>query len=274
MTVDVSNPIGIEDISSTDWVRMMLYSFPGWGKSTLIAEGAKQYRTLIVRSSLDLMPRRALQTGAKQVIADTHEKMLEILNWCQMVEEPFPFDWVWWDCASIAQDVLLDDVWAGTIAEKPTRAFILGKQGQIIKPNLSPTSGLDRGEYGRNMERMEQWVRHMVGCRRFHFGITAHPMEGPHPTNDEGGDLLRPYIRGKNMTEKFCGYMNMVGFLEVIEEDTKYRRLHFAENSRFYAKDHFDAFLPEGYLDNPSINTVMAAVRGEAVPQRAGRRKG
>lgn len=269
MTFVDTSGLGIEDVSATDWIRMMLYSYPGWGKSSLIAEGASKYRTLIIRSSLDLMPRRALNRGAKQVIADTHEKMLEILQWCQHVADPFPFEWIWWDCASIAQDVLLDDVWQGTIAEKPGRAYFIEKDG-TKRPNLSPSSGLDRGEYGRNMERMEQWVRHMVGCRRFHFGITAHPWEGQHPTNDEGGTLLVPYIRGKMMTEKFCGYCNMVGFLEVIEEDTKFRRLHFAENARFYAKDHFDAFLPDGYLDEPTIPTIMSRVKGE--PARVGRR--
>jgi AAA domain len=265
--------IGIEPVSSTDWIRMMLYSYPGWGKTSLIAESAPPFKTLIIRSSMDLMPKRAMRTGAKQIVADTHEKMLEILGYCQHTPDPFPYDWVWWDCVSVAQDVLLDDVWAGTIAEKPGRAFIIGRDGRIERPNLSPASGLDRGEYGRNMERMEQWVRHMVGCRRFHFGMTAHPLEGQHPTNDEGGDLLRPYVRGKQMTEKFCGYCNIVAFLEVVEADADtFRRLHFAENSRFYAKDHFDAFLPDGYLDNPSIEKIVAAVRGEAPARQRSRR--
>lgn len=233
----------ITPVDAGDWRRMMLYSPPGWGKTSLIA----QPRTLIIRSSMDLIPKRALKSGADQVICDTHESMLNILQYCQMMD-PFPYDWVWWDCISIAQDMLLDDVWAATLVQKPGRAA------------LTPQGGLDRGEYGRNMERIQQWVRHMVGCRRFHFGITAHPMEGPHPTNDEGGDLLRPYIQGKNMTEKICGYMNMVGFLEVIEEDKKkWRRLHFEENARFYAKDHYDAF-PDGYIDNPTMPAIMAAV--------------
>lgn len=243
---------------------MGIYSFPGWGKSSLIGTGSESgQRTLIVRSSMDLMPSRIIGLpGIEMVTCDRWEQMLEVEEQFRM--GAIEYDWVWWDCASIAQDALLDDVWAGTVAEKPARAYLIDKQtGKPGKPNTTPASGLDKGEYGRNMERIGQWVRNMVGCNSFHFGITFHPMEGQHPTNDEGGSLLRPFVQGKNMTEKICGYMNMVAFLEVMEnteKQLKWRRMHVAENDRFYAKDQYDAFLPKGYLDNPTIPKIMEAV--------------
>jgi hypothetical protein len=172
-------------------------------------------------------------------------------------------DWVWWDNISVAEDKLLDDVWQNTVAEKPSRAFHIDKQtGKPGKPNLSPTSGLDKGEFGRNMERIGQWVRHMVGCNSFHFGIMAHPHEGQHPTNDEGGTLLRPYVQGKMMSEKICGYANLVGFMEVLEgdDDLRWRRLHVRESSRWYAKDQYDAF-PKGYIDEPTIPKMHEAIK-------------
>jgi len=240
-------------------MRLGLYTFPGWGKTSLIGTSAEVGRTLIIRSSMDLMPSRILKIpGLDQFIADTHEKMLEVQQFLRMADHGYL--WVWWDCVSVAQDVLLDDVWQATVAEKPARAFKVGPDGKPGLPNMSPSSGLDKGEYGRNMERIQQWVRHIVGCNTFHFGMTFHPHEGPHPTNDEGGDLLRPFVQGKNMTEKLSGYCNMIGFLEVMENDEqKWRRLHVAENSRFYAKDQYDAFLPKGYTDNPTIPKIMAA---------------
>jgi hypothetical protein len=254
---------GIQPVGTGDWIRKMLYSHPGWGKSSLIGTASEAgLRTLIIRTYMDQLPARILKLpNIDEFLANTHEQMQEILDFCRM-SASFPYDWVWWDNISIDQDVLLDDIWAGTVADKPSRGFILGDDGKALRPNLSPTSGLDKGEYGRNAERIQQWVRHMVGCNRFHFGITAHPMEGPHPANDEGGDLLVPYIQVKNMPSKICGYMNMVGFLQLEEDDeeNKFRRMYYKENDRFYAKDLYDAFLPDGYLDNPTIPKIMTAV--------------
>jgi hypothetical protein len=124
----------------------------------------------------------------------------------------------------------------------------------------------------------------MVGAKRFHFGIMAHPHEGQHPTNDEGGFLLRPYVQGKQMTEKICGYGNLVAFLELMEseEHGKWRRLHTQESPRWYAKDQYDAF-PKGYIDNPTIpmmhDAIKKAMRGSRTttttssPRRGGRRR-
>ena len=100
----------IVPVNAGDKIRMFLYSYPGWGKTSLIATGAEKYKTLIVRSSMDLIPKRALNSGAEQVICDTHEQMLEILEYARM-SNTFDYEWVWWDCVSIAQDMLLDDVW-------------------------------------------------------------------------------------------------------------------------------------------------------------------
>jgi hypothetical protein len=278
--------LNFTQLGESEWIRMLVYASPGNGKTSFIATGAAEYPTLIVRSSMDLIPARALASGAHEIVADTHEKMLQILEWCQHID-PMPYTWIWWDCISIAQDVLLDDVWEAAWRNKPGRNWVLDQSGRpTSKPNISPTGGKDKPEYGTNADRIQQWVRHMIGCRRFHFGITAHPMEGPHPTNDEGGDVLRPWIQVRQMPEKICGYMNMVGFLEVVDEGKKeIRRIHFTESSRYYAKDHFDAFLPDGYVDDPTIPQIMRAVeaarggadmrnrRGGATATRRGRRE-
>ena len=261
----------IEEVGAGDWIRLCLYSYPGWGKTSAWGTAAAGgLRTLIIRSSMDLMPARIMKSGAKQFVADNWEKMYEILDFLRMSNHGY--DWVIWDNASIHQDVLLDDVWAGTIAVKPGRAYKLDNTGKVLGPNLDPSSGLDRGEYGRNMERIQQWVRHMVGCNSFHFAWGAHPHEGPHPTNDEGGYLLRPYIQGRNMTEKLCGYCNIVCFMELREgDDQKWRRMHFAESPRWYAKDLYDAF-PKGYMDVtsttptiPNLVTQVEKARGKSL---------
>lgn len=272
---DVPN---IQPVEAGDWVRMFLYAFPGWGKTSFIATGAAKYKTLIIRSSMDQIPSRALMSGAQQVICDTHEEMLQIMEFLRYSKHEY--EWVWWDCVSIAQDVLLDDVWEASWHNNPKRNWVLDKDTGLptSKPNISPTGGKDKPEYGMNADRIAQWVRFMVGCKRFHFGMTAHPMEGPHPTNDEGGDVLRPWVQVRQMPEKLCGYCNMVGFLEVTEAENEEasapRVLHFKETPRYYAKDLYDAFLPTGDLHDPTVAKLMEGVnaarkaKGLKPPQR------
>jgi hypothetical protein len=251
----------IRDVGADDYIRMLLYSYPGWGKTSLIGSAADAgMKVLIIRSKLDHIPKRVLGSGTKQMVCNTHDEMLEALEYLQ--HDGKDWDWVWWDCISVAQDVLLDDIWEATVDRWPHRAY------------KDVRGGLDKGEYGRNMEQMQQWVRHVVGCNTFNFGITAHPFWGPHPAKEKDAEeqLLGPWIQGRNMPQKICGYMNMVGFMELKEskEHGQWRRLHFKENSNWYAKDQYDAFVDPGYIDNPSMDQIMSRVnkaRGVA-PQR------
>jgi AAA domain len=267
----------VKKLGASDYIRMMLYAYPGWRKTSFVATTPDAgFKTLLIRTPLDQIPKRALDSGMDEVVINNWEDMMGgdgVLDWLRYDKHGYEF--VWWDNVSVDQDVLLDDVWAGTVAEKPHRAYKIGQTGEIEGLNLSPTSGLDRGEYGRNMERIQQFVRHIVGINSFHIGFTAHPIEDQHPTNDEGGSLLVPYIQGKGMTPKICGYCNIIAFNELREdEDPTYTRMHFRENSRFYAKDLYDAF-PDGYMDNPTVPKLMEAVTGTAnLTSRRGRRRG
>jgi hypothetical protein len=82
-----------------------------------------------------------------------------------------------------------------------------------------------------------------------------------------------PYIQGKGMTPKICGYCNIVAFNELVEEgDETFARMHFRENARFYAKDLFDSS-EEGYMDNPTMPKLMEGITGTAnLTSRRGRR--
>jgi hypothetical protein len=255
---------------------MMLYAYPGWRKTSFVATTPEAgFKTLLIRSPLDQLPKRALQADMSEVVASTWEDLMGGEGILQELQyNPQGYEFVWLDCLSVMQDVLLDDVWSAVVAEKPHRM------------SLTPSGGLDRGEYGRNMERIQQFVRHLVGANSFHVGITCHPIEDSHPTNDEGGSLLVPYIQGKGMTAKISGYMNIVAFNELREGDDKtWARMHFRENARFYAKDLYDSF-PNGYLDNPTMPKLMEAITGttnltsrrrgakRTAAQRPGRRKG
>lgn len=247
----------IRDAGKDDYIRWMLYAYPGHGKTSFISSGAAEgLKILLIRSPMDQIPKRALGTGMQEWIVSSWEDMLEVQEYAQ--HEGSKWDWIWEDCISVMQDVLLDDIWGATVAEKPHR------------DNLTPSGGLDRGEYGRNMERIKRHVRHMAGCRQFHYGITAHPFEAPHPANDEGGVVLQPYVQGKNMSQHICAIMNTVSFMEVKENEDqtkKWRRFYFAESERWYAKDQQDAFVEKGYADNLTLGKATAALTGTA-PKR------
>lgn len=244
----------VEEVSiESALIRMMLYAPPGWRKTSLIATAAAAgQKVLLIRSPLDLVPKRIIGSGVQQMVVKTWEDMMGeggALEYLQYKGREW--DWVWLDCLSIMQDVLLDDIWEATRLDKPAR------------DNLTPTGGKDRGEYGRNMERIGEWIRHVIGCNTFNFGVTCHPWEGPHPVDDEATSLLlQPWIQGKNMIPKICGYMNVVAFLELKETDAAtWSRLHVKESPRFYAKDLFDAY-PKGYADNPTLPQIQEALRG------------
>jgi hypothetical protein len=178
--------------------------------------------------------------------------------------EGHEWDWVWVDCLSVIQDVLLDDVWAATVAYKPHRAA------------LTPQGGMDAGEYWRNAERLQQFIRHAVGSSRYHFGIACHLDEGDHPDDPEK-TVLRPYIHVKGMVQKICGYMNVIGYLQLKNEDgaPPSTRMHVRESEYWYAKDLYDAF-PKGYIDNPTLGEItqslMSAYEGQQPATSRGRK--
>jgi hypothetical protein len=168
------------------------------------------------------------------------------------------WDWIWLDSISLFQDHGLDDIWDDVVKRKPARKEF----------------GLDRGEYGINMFRLAQWVRHVVGTDSFNFGITAHPTEMQASFDDDEPDLLMPYIQGRNMAPKICGYMNIVAYLRVIrsKKTGNPRRLLTARaEDRWYGKDQFDAF-PQGKLYDPTIPKMMELINGTAVPATTRRR--
>jgi hypothetical protein len=220
----MAEPEGIKAVAETKYARICVYADPGVGKTRLI--GTSPGKVLIIRPPTDhvdsLFP--ADRKRVKQWVISDWDGMNQALDYLRM--EGGGWDWVWLDSASLMQDHLLDDLWETTIAEKPHRARY----------------GLDKQEYGINMFRLGTWMRHMVGPDTFNFGFTAHPASLLPSEDPEEEKKLMPWIQGKNMSPKFCGYMNQVLFMEIakIGEDPSRRVLRTHATERYYAKDQFD----------------------------------
>jgi len=74
---------------------------------------------------------------------------------------------------------------------------------------------------------------------------------------------LWPWIQGKNMPFKICGYMNMVGYMEKKKSPSTsrvYRQITFEETEDFYAKDQYIAFEKNRMID-PTLPKLVAAVK-------------
>ncbi len=224
--------------------NLCLYGIPGVGKTRFVGSGQN---TLIIRPPTDHTDsiRGGAARGISEVVIRGWEDFEQLYQYLE--DEGHKYDVVALDSISMFQDVSLDELWEKAIKKNPDRKKY----------------GLDKQEYGINMHRLGLYVREIVGLEKFNFIVTAHPFWG---TNLEDEELLMPWIQGKNMPEKICGSMNMVGLMEVKavkaegeKKAVKRRVIQFGASDRFYAKDQFDAF-PKNRLVDPTMASFMEGV--------------
>lgn len=239
-------PPNIRPVGETKFIKLLVYSMWGVGKTVFVGSGGP--RTLILRPPTDhtdsiLTHYPAAERPQEWVIRDWDE-MDSAFQYLQM--HGHEWDWVWLDSISLWQDTGLDDIWAAVKERRPERNVL--------------HAGMDKGEYGRNMDRLSSWVRNVVSADTFNFGITAHyttRLETP-----TGEVKYMPWVQGSMMSEKVCGYMTMVGYMEKRispSSGREFRQITFTETKDFYAKDQYNAF-EKARLVDPTIPKLAAAV--------------
>ena len=254
----MTQPSDIGPVSRSKHARIGLYADPGVGKTRFI--GTSPGKVLIIRPPTDHTDSMLPEDRARvqeRVVSDW-DGMHETLDYLRA--EGDQWDWVWLDSISLMQDHLLDDIWETTIREKPHRARY----------------GLDKQEYGINFLRLGLWMRHVVGPDNFNFGFTAHAAELLPSEDPEQEKKLMPWIQGKNMSPKFCGYMNVVAFMETATIGGKAGRrvLRLNTTDRYFAKDQFD-MTPDGRIVDPTmvkVSELIAASRKRAAASDRRRR--
>jgi hypothetical protein len=246
-------------LGQSNFIRFGLYGISGIGKTRFVGSGDN---TLIIRPPTEHTDsiRGGAARGVVEVVVRNWDDMNDVYE--HLAADGKQYDWVWLDSASAFQDTGLDDLWEQVKAEKPHRARF----------------GLDKGEYGINMHRFGVWMREVIGLESFHFGFTAHPFEGAAPGDDDSL-MWMPYVQGKGMAQKFCGYMNVVGHYQIKKikaaGDTKavpHRVINFEATEDYYAKDQFDAFKNHRLID-PDMPSFMKAVEAARTRNGAGTRK-
>lgn len=248
----MAKPDGIRPVSmGQGLIRMMVVGIPGAGKSPLAGTSP---RGIVFRPPTESSVSMAsLGSTCDEWVFTDWSDMDDIKEYMRN-EGHRQYSWWWLDNITLAQEVLLDDVFEDVVLRK-------GQERAQFGP--------DRGEYGVNMHRLGKWVRDMLTVPT-HMGITAHPL---HYTDSNGQEWVMPGIQGKNMPEKICGYMNLIGHLHAHTRKgttKEYRVLTTRINGIYYAKDQFNAL--GGRMVSPTIPKIEAAVQA-VLPERPRTRK-
>ena len=254
--------MGFEDtitpLSPSGKICLGIYSRPGEGKTAFWGSSATQ-RVLILRPPTDHVDSIMTVWGPRP---NVHERIMrdwramdDAANYLADMKDNPPYDWVVLDSISLWQDIGLDDIWAGVLASP--------------KGPHRKVHGLDKGEYGTNMERIGQWVRRMIAIPGFNFGVTAHVTEVVDAETDEL--VMMPYVQGKDMAAKISGYMNIVGHLTTAQLKGKpVRVLRTKRHARYFAKDQFGVV---GDLPNPTLDKIVELTQGKTPGKSTPRRK-
>lgn len=242
-------PVALTDSGS---IKILVCAPSGWGKTRLL--GTSPGGGLIIRPPVDYVDsiNKEDKPNWKQWVVHDWAEMEDVFEHLRH-EKPGTYPWVWFDSISSYQDIGLDDLWETIIVEKPSRKRY----------------GLDKGDYWINMQRLGRWVRDVATLSdsgAFNFGMTAWPAElSPSPEDSEVEKLVMPWVQGKNMAMKMCGYVNVVAFGGLTEKGS--RILYFQADDHHYAKDQFNMF--DSYkLLKPTMPKIVDAVGSQRVPDK------
>jgi hypothetical protein len=245
---------------------VLVFGMPGAGKTRLAATSPNG---LIIRPPADQVTSVDFKNTCMEMVVSDWAEMNEAKEYV-FTEGWQQHDWVWLDSISLFQDYGLEDVLEDAIRRKPDRAVV---KGGIRVVEFGP----DKGEYRTNMDRVAKFVRDMQALAdegKIHFGVTAHPFDWYNPVKEE--DMWAPWIQGKNMVTKICGYMNLVAYLERVERKGKPDQTLLLSNAKgFHGKDQIG--LPEmksgrkGIVD-PTIPKLEQII-GSRSPGAGGKRK-
>jgi len=239
-------PAQIQPIGARKNIAMLVYGHPGCGKTVLAATSP---RCLIVRPPTDHTVGVPMDSKAQEWVVRDWNDITDVANYFRHDEGSDHFDWVWLDSISAFQDFGLDAIWQELIDANPHRK----------------NTQLDRLEYWKNMSRLTEWVRGMVSLDTVNVGVTAWAFKDE---DENGRPLWMPWVQGRAMPQKICGYMNLVGRLAVLartkdgenyKKGDQYRVMYTDLTDKYYAKDQYlGAF--KGRMLAPTMPKIIKVI--------------
>lgn len=258
----MADPDHIKGADTADHWNWLCYGEPGSEKTRrLVGMLTETGSTLILRpptGHLDAA-RPADLARAKQWRLSDWDDMAQAEDYLR--SEGGKWDNVVVEDASLLQDHLLDD-------ELETEI------GISRQPEHRRKFGPDQPVYGRNFYKLASWFRHIIGPDLFNLLVICHTSSEPLPSpdkDDEGDPIpkLMPWIQGKNMSPKICGYMQMVTLLTKNKDGRHFLRTQSSQY--FYARDNFH-IAPNGVLWDPTAPKVVELInkrRGGTRPRQS-----
>jgi len=246
---DALERLGVEEISAATiqpYHRWLIYAEPGTGKTSVIATSPRCF-IIDADHNSDVVVARGLKAHRK-LVSDWQD-MDDILEYFR-AGGTSKFDWVWLDTITLFQDRGLSSIMEDLASNRANRL------------RWAP----DKGEYGQNMNRLMDWIRDMSKLP-INFGITAHVMRYTSPTTEE--ELLVPMVTQKNMPDKVCGYMTLVGLLtkrSIGDGQQSELALHTVKTASYYAKEPWGAI---GTMKDPTIPKMLARIDAKIAAAKA-----
>lgn len=228
-----------EDGGDLSTINMMIYGYPGIGKSVFWGTGGP--KTLMMDSdSGGTEAARAQGSKAKRIRVNDYDQLDRVYQ--HLAHDKHGFRWVVWDSLTLFQDrALIDDILPDAAALNPKQSAHVASQR----------------EYLINQNRIGNYVR-LFADLPVNFGISCHVMIGEDGEAEDGGIILKPDIRGKkgSFSSYIAGYMNVVCYYG--RTPAGKRRLITERQDKYFAKDRFDALRTGGkpFLDNATLPNV------------------
>lgn len=222
-------------------LKMLVYGDPGVGKTVFAAGADKAVLFDVEGGALSIQQR----INSKKVIHKRIETFQELEDAVITLREKQ-------GQKGGPETIIIDSI---TEVQKKLMDHIVSANPELKRPY---GDGLTLSDWGYNTERMRRFIR-MVRDLDYNIVLTALAMG----VKDEatGAISTMPSLSQK-LAADVCGYMDIVGYLYVDEEDGQtVRRMLTQPKGHYYAKDR------SGQLDtiitNPTYNAVHSAVFGQ-----------
>lgn len=224
-------------------INILLYGDNGVGKTPLIGSSP---RCLILNAD---PPESVL--SAK--IAGSNADVWNFRDWSDAEEaheylrheKNHGYEWVWLDSIIGMEFGGLDGIMADLVAAKPHRDRFVP----------------DKHEYLQNFNRLTSWVRDMSSLP-INFGMVSHPFRWQ--SDPDAEEMVWPWVQGKGMPAKICGFMNVIGYVRIGKvkgKDEPQQLLHTSKLPRYYARDRFSALPPT--MVNPTIPRIQSTIESK-----------